>query len=150
MPDPIWFLDNLSRIHVGGDSTGGGLGLVEMTARGGDMPPLHVHHRDDEAFYVLEGRVTVFVAGREPVALIAGQSALGPKGVPHVYRVDSDTARWLVAVGPSGFDGLVRDVGEPAEADDLPPEGRVHDPELVTAAAARHGIEILGPPGTLP
>jgi hypothetical protein len=51
---------------------------------------------------------------------------------------------------PSGFDRLVDEIGEPAAADDLPPEGRVHDPERVAAAAARQGVEILGPPGTMP
>ena len=150
MPEALWFLDNLSRIHVGGDETGGGLGLVEMTARGGDMPPLHVHHRNDEAFYVLDGRMTVFVAGREPAELAAGDSALAPRGIPHTYRVDSERGRWLAVLGPSGFDGLVREIGEPADSDDLPPEGREHDIGRVSAAAARQGIELLGPPGTLP
>lgn len=150
MPEALWFLDNLMRVHVDGDETSGSLGLVEATARGGDMPPLHVHHDDNEIFYVLDGRMTVFVQGREPVELTAGESAFAPKGIPHVYRVESDRARWLAVVGPSGFDRFVREIGEPAETDDLPPEGRTHDLERVVAAAARQGIEILGPPGTLP
>ena len=150
MPEALWFLDTLVRVHVDGDGSSGTLGLVESTARGGDMPPLHVHHNEDEAFYVLDGRMTLFVADREPIELEAGQSVLAPKGVPHVYRVESDRARWLVAVGPSGFDAFVREIAEPAEVDDLPPAGRVHDVERVTVAASRHGIEILGPPGTLP
>jgi mannose-6-phosphate isomerase-like protein (cupin superfamily) len=150
MPESLWFLDNLAQVHVDGAASGGGLGLVELAGRGGDMPPLHLHRSEDEVFYVLDGRMTVFVSGCEPVELGPGQSAFAPRGVPHVYRVESERARWLAAVSPSGFDEFVREISEPAECDDLPPEGRVHDVSRVGAAAARHGIEILGPPGVLP
>jgi mannose-6-phosphate isomerase-like protein (cupin superfamily) len=149
MRTPLWFLDNLAYVHVDAAASGGTLGLVEAVGRKGNMPPLHVHHRDDEAFYVLDGRLTLFMAGRDPVELGPGEGALAPTGIPHVYRVESDRARWLAAVTPCGFDGLVREIAEPAEYDDLPPEGRVHDIERVNAAAARQGIEILGPPGTM-
>ncbi len=146
----IWFLDNLARVHVDGEASNGELAIVELSGRQGDLPPLHVHHRDSETFTCLEGRLTLFAAGRDPVELGPGESAHAPRGVPHVYRVDSETARWLVTTVPSGFEELVRELGVPAEADELPPEGRVHDPGAIGAAAARYGIEILGPPGTLP
>ena len=145
-----WFIDNLARIHVDGESSGGELALVELVGREGDMPPLHVHRVEDETFYVLEGRMSLHVGGREPIGLVAGQSALAPRGVPHAYRVESETARWLVATTPAGFDSFVREVGEPAPVDELPPPGRPHDLAALEAASARHGIELLGPPGTLP
>jgi len=150
MRTPLWFLDTLAYVHVDSEASGGTLALVESVAREGDMPPLHVHHREDEAFYVIDGRMTLFVAGREPVELGPGEGLLAPKGVPHVYRVESERARWLVALTPAGFDEFVREVAEPAEHDDLPPDGRPHDIERVNAAAARQGIEILGPPGVTP
>ena len=55
------------------------------------MPPLHVHRRDDETFYVLEGELTLFVPG-EQIVLGPGQAALAPRDVPHAYRVESDEA----------------------------------------------------------
>ncbi len=146
---PLWFIDNVARVHADGDLTGGALGLVELAGRRGDMPPLHVHRRDDEVFYVLEGRMTVFV-GDGTVELEAGAAAFAPRGVPHVYRVDSDVARWLAIAAPAGFEAFVREVGEPAGADDLPPPGRPVDPAALAGAAERYGIEILGPPGLLP
>jgi quercetin dioxygenase-like cupin family protein len=146
---PLWFIDNLVRIHIDGDAGGGTLALAEERGRRGNMPPLHVHHRDDEAFYVLGGELSLFVGG-EHLRLGPGQAALAPRGVPHSYRVETDEARWLVITTPAGFESFVREVAEPARADALPPPGPPPDPAALGQAAARAGIEILGPPGTLP
>jgi hypothetical protein len=58
-------------------------------------------------------------------------------------------AGWGIAT-PAGFDAFVREVGEPAPEDALPPEGREHDPARIGEIGARYEIELLGPPGTLP
>ena len=146
---PRWFIDNLARVHVDGVTTGGGSALVEVEGRRGDMPPLHVHHRDDETFYVIDGTLTVFQPGSQ-VVLEAGSAFCAGRGIPHVYRVESETARWLAFCEPAGFDAFVLEASVPAERDELPPAGRSHDPAALGAAAARQGIELLGPPGTLP
>src|SRR5918992_372628 len=146
---PLWFIDNLVHIHVDGATSGGALALLDERGRRGDMPPLHVHRRDDETFYVLEGEVTLFV-GSEQIVLGPGQSVLAPRDVPHAYRVESEEARWLVITTPAGFDDFVREVAEPAPADELPPGERPVDPAFLAQAVAKAGIEILGPPGALP
>ncbi len=146
---PLWFIDNLVHIHVDGDTSDGALALLDERGRRGNMPPLHVHRRDDETFYVLEGEVTLFVAD-EQIVLGPGEAAFAPRDVPHAYRVESDEARWLLITTPAGFDTFVREVAVPAKADELPPAGRPIDPAVVSQAAAKVGIEILGPPGTLP
>jgi mannose-6-phosphate isomerase-like protein (cupin superfamily) len=147
--EPLWFIDNLVRIHIDGATSDGKLALIEERAVRGDMPPLHVHHEDDEAFYVLDGELSLFVAG-EQRTLGPGQAALAPRGVPHSYRVESEEAHWLVITTPAGFDSFVREVAEPAPADELPPPGRPHDPDALARAAGKVGIEFLGPPGALP
>jgi quercetin dioxygenase-like cupin family protein len=146
---PLWFIDNLVHIHVDGDTSGGALMILDERGRRGNMPPLHVHRRDDETFYVLEGEVTLFV-GAEEVRLGPGQAAFAPRGVPHSYRVESEQAHWLLVTTPAGFDGFVREVAEVAPVDELPPSERPVDPAVVGRAAAKVGIEILGAPGTLP
>ena len=148
-PQPLWFIENLAYVHLDGEDTGGAYHLGEVVGRRGDMPPLHVHDRDDETFYVLEGALTLFF-GDQQVTLLAGQTALAPREVPHVYRVESELARWLVITSPSGFEHFVRAIAQPAEGDELPPEGRPIDPQALAQAAAQVGIELLGPPGTLP
>ena len=139
---PLWFIDNLVRVHIDGATSDGKLAVIEEHAARGNMPPLHVHHRDDEAFYVIEGELSLFVAG-EQQTLGPGQSALGPRDVPHSYRVESEHARWLVITTPAGFDSFIREVAEPAAAAELPPAGRPHDPDALAQAAAKIGIEIL-------
>ena len=147
--EAIWFIDTLARVLLDGEASGGRIAIVESTARGGDMPPLHVHRREDEVFYVLEGRVSLHLPDGS-LELGPGESAFAPRDVPHVYRVESETARWLAIATPAGFDSFVREVGEPALEDVLPPEGRTHDPARIAEIGARHGIEVLGPPGTMP
>ena len=146
---PLWFIDGLVHIHVSGDETEGQYALLENHVPQGDMPPLHVHHDEDEVFHVLDGEVTLFLPGQE-VALAAGETFRAPRGIPHTYRVESSTARLLVFCAPARFEGFVRAVSEPAPADELPPRGRPFDPDSFAATAAEYGIELLGPPGALP
>lgn len=146
---PLWFIHNLVYVHIDGKASGGAYSLAEVWGAQGDMPPLHVHHRDDETFYVLDGEVRLFIGDQQTVVR-AGQAALAPKGIPHVYRVESNGARWLVVTSPAGFEQFVRNASEPAPSDELPPAGRPVDPAALAQAAAEYGVEILGPPGMLP
>jgi len=145
----LWFIDNLAWIRVDGAETGAGFDIVEVEARRGDMPPLHVHHGADETFYVVAGTVSLHLPDRS-VELTAGESFLAPRDVPHVYRVESETARWLAVTTPGGFADFVREVSDEAEGDGFPPLGREHDPSRLAQAAARQRIELLGSPGTMP
>jgi mannose-6-phosphate isomerase-like protein (cupin superfamily) len=146
---PLWYFDNLVYIHVDGEQSGGAYSLSETLGARGNMPPLHVHRRNDETFYILEGDVRLFVGDRE-VVLAPGQAVLAPRGVPHAYRVESDRARWIVISSPAGYEQFVRAAGEPAPRAELPPAGRHSDPAALARAAAEQGIEIIGPPGMLP
>jgi mannose-6-phosphate isomerase-like protein (cupin superfamily) len=148
-PAPLWFIDNLVHVHVDASTGDGRLAVIEERGRRGNMPPLHVHHRDDETFYVLDGELSVFVGDRQ-VLLSAGQAMLAPRGRPHSRRVETEEARWLVITAPPGFESFVREVSAPAPVDALPEHERALDPAVLAAAAAEAGIEILGPPGALP
>ena len=139
----IWFLRNRVHIHISGAETDGAFALLESTGPAGDHTPLHIHHLDDEGFYVLEGQLTLWV-GDETHVVRAGESILAPRGVPHTLRVGDTEARWLVTSTPAGFEGFVRAIGTPEPPTTMP------DPEELARVAAVHGIEILGPPGMLP
>lgn len=146
---PLWFLTNLSRVRLDAAAGDGTLDVVESLGRRGEMPPLHVHHREDEYFVMLGGELTVFLPGAER-RVAAGEAAFAPKGVPHTYRIESEEARWLAISNPSGFASFVTAVAEPAAAETLPPEDSPVGLERIEAAAAENGIELLAPPGTLP
>ena len=141
---PIWFIHDLVEVLAEGDHS-----VLEMRAPADDQPPLHVHHDADEGFFVLEGEVTVWV-GDETRVLGPGQFALGPKGVPHTYRVaPSGAARFLVTSSNGAFARFVQAYGVPAPHRELPPR-EAPDAARLGRLAAEHGIELLGPPGMLP
>jgi mannose-6-phosphate isomerase-like protein (cupin superfamily) len=145
---PLWFLDTLVTPHVPRSAGADRISVLESLAREGDGPPLHVHHDEDEVFFVLEGRLRLRV-GDSDLELGAGEAALGPRSVPHTYRVESEQARWLVITAGAPFEQFVRSLARPAAEPTLPPASGTPDEaaiEVLTAAAAKHGIEFVGPP----
>jgi mannose-6-phosphate isomerase-like protein (cupin superfamily) len=137
----------LTVIKNTGQQTGGRLAIAEQTMPLGPAAPLHVHHREGEWFYVIEGELIIW-AGGQVVEAPQGSLAYGPPEVPHTFDVASGTARFLVITQPTGFEDFVRTVSEPAKAMTLPPAGGAPpDPAQLAAVAAGYGIEILGPPG---
>jgi quercetin dioxygenase-like cupin family protein len=136
----LMFLGSRCRILATSASTDGKYGLVDMIeVPSGHMPPLHVHHTHDEGFLLLEGELSLFMPERE-ITLRRGEFVLAPRGIPHTYQVGDSPARWLVLSTPSGFEQFVEDV---AALDEV-------TPDALTGAGAVYGIEILGPPGTMP
>jgi quercetin dioxygenase-like cupin family protein len=108
-------------------------------------PAAHVHHREDEIFYVLEGTLEV-TCGDQRWAAGPGGLVMLPMGIPHRFEVGADgPARLLQITTPAQFERFAADVGEPAAAPGLPPPARP-DVERLLAAADRYGVEILPPP----
>ena len=145
--EAYWFLGTLSTIKASAESTGGGVAVIETLAPRGSGSPLHVHSREDEWFYVIEGELTVWVDGRSSVAP-AGSFVFGPKGLPHTFTVSSEAARFLLVTEPAGFEAFIRALGEPASRLEIPaPANEPPDVEGLTRLAATFGVEIVGPPG---
>lgn len=146
--EALWWIGMLATIKATAEQTGGRYTLVEVLAPDGFASPLHVHHTEDEAFWILEGEMTFYV-GEQTIKARPGSFLFGPKEVPHAFRVDSGPARLLFVLSPAGFEDLVREMGEPARELSIPPQPEAPDEaELrrMAAIAARHGNEILGPP----
>ena len=134
-----YFLGARSWLRAAAAETGGSMGIVEQALPNGFASPYHVHHAEDELWYVLEGAVR-FVSGSTSLAIGKGGLAFLPRDVPHGFQVVGDTdARMLCVTTPSGFEGFVEELSEPA-----PPTGPPDMAKLV-AAAQRYGLEILGP-----
>jgi mannose-6-phosphate isomerase-like protein (cupin superfamily) len=142
----VWHIDNLMTFKALATDTGGRLALWEQSLPERSSPPLHVHHHDDEAWYVLEGSLTFQVAD-ETYAAGAGSFLWAPRGLPHTFRVDSPTARILGIAVPAGFEQFFLETGRPAEQPTIPPPpDGPPDLDGLVAAAARHGADLLGPP----
>jgi quercetin dioxygenase-like cupin family protein len=145
--EAFWSLGGLITIKASAATTGGRVTVVEVLAERGSGSPLHVHHREDEWFFVIEGELTFWVGG-EVLHAGAGGFVYGPRDVPHTFDVASERARFLLVTEPGGFDGFVRALGQPAPQRVAPPPPEAPpDMALLAATAAEYGIEILGPPG---
>jgi len=143
--EAIWFLRNRMTIKATADQTGGAFGLVESFIAPGFSPPLHVHHREDEAFYVLEGELTMRCGDRTFTAE-RGAFVFLPRGVPHSFVVEGDEpARMLTLLTPGGGEGVFIEGGRAPEHDGLPPAAPP-DIEALKRVSARFGSEIVGPP----
>lgn len=143
--EPTWFLNCLSRTLAGREHTAGRLGVVEQVVDRNGQPPPHVHHGEDESFYVLEGDVTITV-GEDSFAAPAGSFVFCPRDVPHSFSVDSERARLLVILTPGGFERFFEEMGEPAAWNDLPAPA-APDVGRIVSGAAGFGCEILLPRG---
>ena len=142
-----WFLGFLVTIKSSGATTNGRVAVIEHLGTRGLGSPLHVHHNEDEWFYITEGELTFWVGGQLTDAP-AGSFVYGPRGIPHTFTVTSPEARFLLVTEPAGFEGFMRALSEPAQSLTLPPATTpTPDPERMTAIATEYGIEILGPPG---
>jgi mannose-6-phosphate isomerase-like protein (cupin superfamily) len=145
--EAVWFTHNRMTIKATAEETGGAFGLVEAIGPAGSSPPLHIHHREDEAFWLLEGRLTVR-CGERTFTAGPGSFTLLPRGVPHTFRVEGDTpARLLSICTPGGFERYFAAAGRPAEHDGLPPFGPP-DVALLSRVGEDFGLEIVGPPLT--
>ena len=141
--DTFWWQGALMRIKARAEDTGGALGLVDASFYKGFGPPLHVHSREEEAMYVLEGEIR-FRQGDEEFLAEPGTWVWHPRGVAHAFKVNSETARALVLVTPGGFERMFEEGGIPAGESARPPE-QEYDPEAAVAISKRFGFDVVGP-----
>lgn len=142
--EALSFFGTLTWVKASGAQTGGGLTLIEHVIPPGAGSPWHVHHNEDESFYVIEGDI-LFIVGAEQQRITAGPGTyvFGPRDIPHGFRNESSVpARMLLETTPSGFEQFVLALAEPASG--VAPAGPP-DMGRLMAEAAKANIEILGP-----
>src|SRR6516162_4294778 len=84
--------------------TGGRYTVIEQVTPPGWGPPRHIHSREDEIFYILDGSYELHV-GDERRTVSAGASAILPRGIPHGFRnVASSDSRLLCVIAPGGLE----------------------------------------------
>jgi quercetin dioxygenase-like cupin family protein len=106
------------------------IGVTEATLRPGQEPPLHRHKNEDEWFMVLDGEMTFHVGGENYFGK-AGAFVSFPRGIPHTFTVESESARFLVITTPGGFEHMF----------ELAPK----TPEEAVRAMTAFGMEVVGP-----
>jgi quercetin dioxygenase-like cupin family protein len=145
-----WAMGSLFEHLAGAEQTAGTLGVAVVTQPPGIATPLHRHHHEAEAFYLLDGEMT-YVAGEETHELSTGWFIYLPRGVPHAFRIRGDRpARVLALTVPGGLLHLYDEVGVPAAAMRAPGEGEgrplAEEVGRWSEVGPRYGLEVLGPP----
>lgn len=141
----IWTLGGHFTTKVDSAAAEGRLAVLEVVATRAAEPPLHIHTREDEAWYVLDGQMT-FYLDDVPYRAVRGSFVYAPMGVPHVFTVDVEPTRVLLIAAPGGFEQFAQELGIPAEGETAPTNLDLPDPSVLGPVAARYGIEVIGPP----
>jgi quercetin dioxygenase-like cupin family protein len=138
-----WWFGSLAVIKATAADTGGQMTIVEVTEPPGTEAPLHVHHTEDEAFWILEGDVTFYV-GDATIEARAGDYVFGPRDIPHRFTVGDSGCRMLFIFTPGGIEDLIRATSEPARSRTVPPPPEEPpDLERIKAIVKEYGNELL-------
>jgi quercetin dioxygenase-like cupin family protein len=143
----LWVLGELVTYKTTSEQTGGAYSLFEATTQPGGGVLSHVQHREDEAFYVLEGEYEFLVEGRT-IRAGAGSLFYVPKGTLHAHKnVGERMGRMLVTQTPGGlYEHFFEQVGEEASDRTKPPPEGPPGIGRIVSIAVNYGIEILPPP----
>jgi quercetin dioxygenase-like cupin family protein len=143
--DAVWWRSGLMKIKARAEDTDGTLGLFEENFyREGAGPPLHVHSREDEAHYVLEGRFR-FRLGDDEFVAGPGAWVWQPRGVPHSFKVETEGGRALCFYLPGGLERMFEEGGVPAGDSTEPPRQEAPDAAAEAEFGERFGFEVVGP-----
>lgn len=138
-PEKLNVLGTEMVLKADGSKTNGAMAAVEARVKPGGGPPKHVHAKEDEMFYVLEGQFKIW---RGDEALDAGTGAVVflPRNVPHTYQnTGSEPGRLLVMITPAGFEGFFREVSRRELS-------APKDMQELETVAKQYGLQFLGPP----
>jgi quercetin dioxygenase-like cupin family protein len=144
----VWWMTERLTVKASGAETGNAFAQFVTDGPRGTAPPLHVHHNEDEAFYILDGEVTVLV-GDERIDLRTGDYCFAPRGIRHAWIVRSERARMLVTLSPAGLEQAFVSLGVPVADGERPAEPVLPAPDELIRLFAGYGVEILGPPPSL-
>src|SRR5499425_2019853 len=104
----VWYSGHLMTFLATAEDTQGQFALIEAVARKGNVPPPHIHHREDETFYVLEGEVVVSVGGRTMKGT-AGTMFFLPRNQAHSFTIESEQCRMLILLTLAGLEGWFKE-----------------------------------------
>jgi len=131
----------LSTLKVRGEDTGGAYTVLQVTSPPAGGPPLHCHHREDEALYVLAGEYEV-QCGTHTVRATPGALIFAPRDIPHAFRnVSTGPSQILVIASPAGIEKFFEEVSALAQ-------GGPPDITRVREIAATYDIDLLLSEGT--
>jgi len=142
----LWMRNFLIECRAVSEDTGGVLSLLEFTVAPNDGPPVHLHHDEDETFFVLDGTFSIQI-GDTTYDVSRGGCVFGAREVKHGFvNIGTSPGRLLVVATPAGIEGYFEESGGRALASTLPPPAGAPDLELAARLGLKYRFEVLGPP----
>jgi mannose-6-phosphate isomerase-like protein (cupin superfamily) len=142
--ESFWLLGDFYAVKTSSEQTRGAYSIIEIESFPGNGPPAHIHRKEDECFYVVEGAFSV-ILGDRAFDVADGDFVRIPKDTPHTYKnVGAIPGKMLVILSPGGLERMWAQLGQPGTLNHPPKEG---DPSLLhrlLALAPAYGIEICG------
>jgi quercetin dioxygenase-like cupin family protein len=138
----VWYSGSLMTFLATGEETQGKFALIEAVGRNGNDPPPHIHRREDEILYILEGEIAVSVGDRT-IKGGPGTMIFLPRDVRHSFTTESEHGRMLILLSPAGLERWFKEFSVPASAMTLPPanEPEYKDVQRMLEAAPRYGLD---------
>lgn len=145
----FWGPGDRYRFLITGRQSGGSYFILEGYVPPGGGPPLHAHLREEECFFLLEGKLSILIGDRT-VEAVAGDLVHFPRGVPHAFRNDTDAvARMLAIFSPAGMEGWFEAALDVAlDAESTPPPATAAMIARMLEAGPRFGVQWAAPPPT--
>jgi len=142
----VWYSGWLMTFLATGEETEGQFALIEAVARKGNVPPRHIHHWEEESFYVLDGEMTVSVGDRT-IKATPGTMVCLPRDVAHSFAIESEQLRMLILLTPAGLERWFKEFSVPAPAMTLPPPAEVpySKIEKMLDVSPQYGLEFVLP-----
>jgi quercetin dioxygenase-like cupin family protein len=134
---------SLTSCKLTAEDSGGTLSVLELHVLPQSGPALHVHHREDEWYYVLAGEF-LFRVGGETHILPVGSSIWLPRDIPHVWaNTSAADGKLILTCQPGGFEKFFEEMGR--EMAKIPSDSAAAD-QRMNEIMAKYGMELLGPP----
>ena len=141
----IGIVGDIYRFLATGEETHGRYTMIEATINPDCGPPPHIHRREDEWFYVVEGEIT-FQIGEERRVAKPGTFIHMPIGNLHAFTNNTDKpAKLLISLVPAGLENMFFEVGEDLGEGQVPEKASPQEMERILGAANRYGIEYVLP-----
>jgi quercetin dioxygenase-like cupin family protein len=144
----IWVVGDRYTIKCSGNDTGGAFAMIEAIVPPGNGPPPHIHGREDEAFYVLDGELQFHVDGRSFTATSGSWVTLAKGSLHYFKNTGLKPARMLIVVTPAGLEDFFLEIGREAiDGESEPVAPTPEDIQKLVKTAPKYGVEIrLAPP----
>jgi mannose-6-phosphate isomerase-like protein (cupin superfamily) len=149
LTNSTWYKGMLHSLMAGTADNNGAFDFAISRMRRGTEPPPHIHSREDEFFYVLSGKIRIYVGG-EVFSVKAGECIFLPRGKPHAWLITSAEIQKIAVVIPGGFNDALNKLGVPAGRMEVP-----NDVDTVTYGNAdltetikvfeQYGVRLLTP-----